>query len=92
MQVIHVGKGKKRVQGRVNGSGDAVFAEGCQWVIANHLVFVRFPAIELFKLFEALQMEQRKPGFLDRSQIAAAAFDCQDANQFAAERVGQVYF
>jgi len=57
MQVIHVRERKKGMEGSVNGCGNTVFAERRQRVVMHHLIFVRFSAIELLELFDAVQIE-----------------------------------
>jgi hypothetical protein len=90
MQVIDVIERQKRVQRRVDRRGDAVVAKCAQRIERDHLVFVRFAAIARDERFELVEMQERKAGLGDRSQVAAAALDREDANGLARQRIGQL--
>ena len=49
MEVIDVGKGKKTVQGRIDGSGDRIVAEGAQGIHLRHVVFVVNALVKVFE-------------------------------------------
>ena len=72
--MVDVRKREKRVQRRIDGSSDAVFAESRKRIEADHFVFLRFAAVEILELLEAVLIEQRETGFLDGAEVAAAAF------------------
>src|SRR5271155_3606589 len=90
MKMIDVREWKEGVQRRVDGRGYAVFAERGKRIVADHLVFVRFAAIDSFELLQAVEIQQGKAGILDRAEIAAAAFYGEDAHRLPGERIGKV--
>src|SRR5579863_2379458 len=92
MQMVHVRERKKSVERRVDGSGHAVFSEGRERIEADHFVFVSFAAVEILELLEPVLIEQRKSGFFDGAEVAAAAFYGENACGLAGERIGQIHF
>src|SRR5580704_1986226 len=89
MQMIHMSKREECVQRSINGCGNAVFTESREWIVADHFIFVLLAAVELFELFETIQVEQSKSSFGDGPDVSAAALHCQYSGRPASERIGQ---
>src|SRR5438552_19189485 len=64
MQVVHIGKGKEAVEGRVNRGRHRIAAKGTQRVESNHFVLVldaTVAALERAQLFQ-IRSEERRVG------------------------------
>jgi hypothetical protein len=64
-----------------------VEVEGRVRQVADHLVFVLDPAVELLEAAELVHVEGREAVELDRAHVAARALYPQDLDGFAGERV-----
>src|ERR1700676_5349851 len=89
MQVIDVGRRKKRMKWSVDRCRHAVFAESRKRIVANHFIFVLFAPIELLELLKAIEVKQRETRFVDGAKVASASFHCQYASGFRCEWVGE---
>jgi len=92
MEVIDVRKREEGVQRSIDGGGHAVLAIGRERIVADHLVFVLFAAVDVFELLEAVEIEQREAVFVDGAEVAAAAFHREHAHRLAGKRIGQFDF
>src|SRR6185437_13956284 len=79
VQVIDVIEGQVGVEGRVNGGGDAVLAEGAERIEADHFVFMLLATIAGDEVMELIHIKDGEAGGFDGPEIAAAAFDGKDA-------------
>src|ERR1035441_7175020 len=88
--MVHVGKGQVAVQGRVDGGGDRIVAEGALGVEVDHLIFGLDAAVDLLELQQFFQIESGEAGELDAAKVAAAALDPEDSSGCAVERIDLV--
>ena len=95
MRVVHLAARDKRVQGRVNGRRTRVQVKRAVGVHAHHFVFgfgfrpaLFGPCVNALKLQQLVLIQRRKVLPLCRPQVAAGAFDPENFDVFAAERVG----
>src|SRR5690242_10830614 len=72
MQVINMVEREERVQRGIDGSRDFVRSERGDGIVADHLIFEFLATIELFQLFETIEIEDGKTGIVNRAQVAAA--------------------
>src|ERR1700730_9825897 len=89
MQVIDVGKRKKRMKWSVDRCRHAIFAESRKWIVTNHFIFVLFAPIKLLELLKPIKVKQREARFADGAEVAAASFHRQYASRFRCEWVGE---
>src|SRR5438477_8580881 len=92
VQMVHMGEGKEGMQWSVDGCRHPILSECRKRVVADHLIFVWFPAIELLELFQAIEAEQGKSSFADGAEISATAFYRQYAHRAASKQIGKLNF
>src|SRR6516164_3628952 len=88
--MIYVLKGQEGVEGCINGGGDAICAKRTEGIQFDHLIFEFLPAVAVDEIFELLQVQNCEAFAIDRSQIAAASLDGQDASEFSGKRIWQL--
>jgi hypothetical protein len=87
MEMVNVREGQKAVQRGVNGGGDGVISEGGDGVHGDHLVFKVDALVGALERKELVLVEGGEAGALDAAEVAAGAFDPEDFNGLAGERV-----
>src|SRR5207248_8561677 len=87
MKVIHVWKRQKCMERCVDGSGDSILTEGRERVVTDHLILVRFTAVNRLELLQAIQVEQCESGIPDGSQIHSASLDREHTSGPPCKRV-----
>jgi hypothetical protein len=92
VEVVDVVPREEAVECGVDGGGDLVVAEGGEWIEGDHLVLESLAAIDVFELDEAVEIELGEAGFLNGPDVAAAAFDGEDAHGLAGEGVFEFEF
>src|SRR5262249_37585437 len=60
MQVIDMGEWQECVQWCVDRSRDPIFAESRKWIVAAHLVFEFFAAIQTLELLQPIEIKKSK--------------------------------
>src|ERR1039458_210605 len=88
--MVHVGKVKVALQGRVDGGRDRLVADGALGVEVNHLIFGLDAAVDLLELQQFFQIESGEAGELDATKVAAAALDPEDSSGCAVGRIDPV--
>src|SRR5579872_1273255 len=65
MQMVDVREGKEGVKRSIDGSGDTIFSKSGERIVADHLIFKFLTAIEVFELFEAVEIKKSEAGIGD---------------------------
>jgi hypothetical protein len=79
---------QEAVEGRVDGGGARIEVEGAVRQVADHLVLVVGPAIELLQGEELLHVEGGEAVELHGAEVAAGALDPEHLDLFAGQRIG----
>ncbi len=88
MQMVDMREGQKAVQGRVDGCGDGIVAEGAHRIHRDHVVFGVDALVAALEGKKFLLVEGGEAAALHAAKIAAGAFYPDHFDLLAGERIG----
>src|ERR1700733_3521276 len=90
VQMIDMIEREKCMQGSIDGCSYAILAKRRKRIVADHLIFKLFPAVQLLQLFQTIEVEQRKSAFGDGAEISATSLYRQNSHWPPRERIRKI--